>query len=154
MRAYFLPLLAGLGLAASAFLPWVRIDNDTIPGFPGTTALWVIGLGLAASLLATLSLITRRNSRHPLLLVGLVALGMTGLSWRILPRSVEERALTRAQAVAIVSGTPAHDRPQASAGTGLYVGVASSALIVGFGLTIVLKRASTPYVAEDPNDDV
>jgi len=154
MRTYLVPLLAGLALAVSAFLPWVQVDGESLAGFPGTTALWVIGLGLVSTLLAVLSLITRRNSRHPLLIVGLVALGLTGLSWRLLPRTVAEQALTRSQAIAIVRGTPAGERPQASAGVGLYIGIAASLLIVGFGLTIVIKQVATPYAVDDPNDDV
>ncbi|MGE0703526.1 MAG: hypothetical protein AB7F99_16730 [Vicinamibacterales bacterium] len=154
MRTYLVPLLAGLALAVSAFLPWVHVDGETLAGFPGTTALWVIGLGLTSALLAILSLITRRNSRHPLLIVGLVALGITGLSFRLLPRTVEEQALTRSQAIAIVRGTPEAERPEASAAVGLYVGIAASLLIVGFGLTIVIKQVATPYAVDDPNDDV
>ncbi len=153
MRTYLVPLLAGLALAVSAFLPWVHIDGETITGFPGTTALWVIGLGLMSALLAILSLITRRNSRHPLLIVGLVALGIMGLSWRLLPRTVEEQALTRLQAIAIVRGTPATETPEAYPGVGLYIGIAASILIVGFGLTIVIKQVATPYAVDDPNDD-
>ena len=105
MRTYLVPLLAGLALAASAFLPWVIVGDETLTGFPDTAALWIVGLGTAAAVLAILSLITRRNSRHPLLLVGLVALGVLTLSWRIMPRAVEGRALTRSQAQAIVRGT-------------------------------------------------
>jgi hypothetical protein len=154
MRTYLVPLVAGLVLAASAFLPWITIDGESIAGFPGTTSLWVIGLGSVAALLATLSMITRRNSRHPLLIVGLVGLGITGLSWRIMPRSVEGRALTRSQAIAIVRGTEVRERPHAAAAAGLYVGMAASAAIAAFGLTIVIRRVSTPYVVADPNDDV
>ena len=94
MRAYFFPLVAGIALAASAFLPWVVVGNDVaLTGFPDTAALWITGLGAAAAVLATLSLITRKNSRHPLLLVGLVALGIMFLSWRIMPRTISSRAL-------------------------------------------------------------
>ena len=89
MRAYFFPLVAGLVLAVSAFLPWVVVGDDVAcAGVPERPALWIVGLGAAAALLATLSLITRKNSRHPLLLVGLVALGIMFLSWRIMPRDV------------------------------------------------------------------
>lgn len=154
MRTYLVPLLAGLTLVVSAFLPWVHVDGETLVGFPATTALWVIGLGLMSALLAILSLITRRNSRHPLLIVGLVALGIMGLAWRLLPQTVEEQALTRLQAIAIVRGTPEAERPEASVGVGLYIGVAASLLIVGFGLTIVIKEVATPYAVDDPNDDV
>lgn len=154
MRTYLVPLIAGFVLVASVFLPWIYLDGEGMAGFPGTASLWVIGLGFTASLLAVLSMITRRNSRHPLLLVGLVALGVTFLSWRVMPRQVEEEALTRSQALAIVRGVPAAERPEAAAGIGIYAGMVASAVITAFGLTIVVKRVSTPYVVDDPNDDV
>ena len=80
MRGYIIPLIAGIVLAASAFLPWIDVDDVAIPGFPDIMALWIVGLGLLAAVLATLSLWTRKNSRHPLLVVGLMALGIMFLS--------------------------------------------------------------------------
>jgi hypothetical protein len=51
------------------------------------------------------SLITRRTTaRHPLLIVGLFALGIMFLSWRIIPQTAGDRALTISQAFAIVEG--------------------------------------------------
>src|SRR5689334_18861246 len=131
MRGYVIPLVAGLVLAASTFLPWVHVDEISIIGFPDTTALWVLGLGVFAAVLALLSLITRKNSRHPLLLVGLVSLGLTFLSWRLMPRAVADRALTHAQAVAIVNDVPMEVAPSATAGVGLFLGLLASAAIVG-----------------------
>ena len=64
MRAYFVPLVAGLALAGSAFLPWVIVNNVAITGVPDVEALWIAGLGALAAVLAMLSLVTRRNSRH------------------------------------------------------------------------------------------
>jgi hypothetical protein len=155
MRAYFFPLTAGVALAASAFLPWIIVGGDiALMGFPDTAALWIAGLGAAAALLATLSLITRKNSRHPLLLVGLVALGIMFLSWRIMPRTISGRVLTRSQAVAIVDGAPLGAVPQVAVGYGMYVGLIASLVLVAFGLTIVIKRASQPYVVSDADDDV
>jgi hypothetical protein len=154
MRAYFIPLAAGVVLAVSAFLPWVVVAGVPVRGVPGVAALWVLGLGVLSFVLATLSLITRKNSRHPLLVVGLCALGITYLSLRILPRLAGENALTVAQAFAIVENRPVGSAPEAFAGLGIYVGLAASAVLVAFGLTIVIKRASRPYVNVDPNDDV
>jgi hypothetical protein len=154
MRAYFIPLAAGVALAISAFLPWVVVGGVPLTGFPDMAALWALALGALAAVLATLSLITRKNSRHPLLVVGLAALGITYLSLRIMPRLAEERARTGAQAFAIVEERTLDKAPTAFAGAGLYVGVAASAVIVAFGLTIVIKRASQPYLVTDPNDDV
>jgi hypothetical protein len=154
MRAYIIPLVAGLALAISAFLPWVSVGEVSLRGFPDTLALWTLGLGGSAALLATLSLITRKNSRHPLLLVGLIALGIMFLSWRILPQSVADRALTRSQAMAIVEDRPLGEVPATIVGSGIYLGLMASIVIVGFGLTIVVKRASHAYALVDPDDDV
>ncbi len=152
MRAYLIPLVAGLTLAASAFLPWVRVGNVTLTGVPDMMGLWVVGLGGVAVVLATLSLITRKNSRHPLLLVGLVALGVMFLSWRLMPGVVADRAMTHSQALAIVENTPMSDTPHADVGIGIYLGLVAAAVITGFGLTIVVKRASQPWAVVDPDD--
>jgi steroid 5-alpha reductase family enzyme len=154
MRAYFFPLTAGIALAVSAFLPWVVIGEVTLGGVPEMAALWALGLGLLAAALAFLSLITRRNSRHPLLVVGLVALGVMFLSWRIMPRAAGERAELRSQAYAIVEHTEAAEPPEAFTGAGIYLGLAASAVIVLFGLTIVVKRVANPYAIDSVDDDV
>lgn len=154
MRTYLIPLGAGVVLAISAFLPWAVVGDVSRRGVPDVAALWVAGLGATAAVLALLSLITRKNSRHPLLLVGLLALGIMFLSWRLVPRMAGERALTASQAVAIVEGTPPGAAPRALAGVGIYVGLAASVVIVGFGLTIVVKRGSRAYVVAEPDDDV
>lgn len=154
MRAYAIPLIAGIALSVSAFLPWVRVGDVTLTGVPDLTALWIAGLGALAAVLAVLSLITRKNSRHPLLLIGLVALGLMFLSWQLMPRAVAGRALVRSQAVAIVENTPIAQTPVATASVGIYVGLTAALAIVGFGLTIVIKRASRPWAPVDPDDDV
>ena len=154
MRAYFIPLVAGVVLAASAFLPWVIVSGVAMNGVPDVAGLWIAGLGAFASVLALLSLITRKNSRHPLLLVGLVALGIMFLSWRILPRSAGERALTISQAFAIVENTPMASAPDAAVGAGIYVGMVASLVIVAFGLTIVIRRVQRPYTVVSGDDDV
>jgi len=154
MRAYFIPFVAGIVLAVSAFLPWVIVGGVSMNGYPDVWALWVAGLGAIAAALALASLITRRNSRHPLLLVGLCALGIMFLSWRIMPRTAGERALTISQAFAIVENTPMSTAPDAAVGIGIYVGLVASVVLVGFGLTIVVKRVSTVYAVTSPDDDI
>jgi hypothetical protein len=154
MRGYFVPLAAGVALTFSAFLPWVIVDGEVRTGIPDVTGLWIVGLGALAAVLAMLSLITRKNSRHPLLVVGLMALGIMFLAWRVLPRLAGEHALTVSQATAIVENTPMVTVPTALVGSGIYVGLAAALILVGFGLTIVVKRASQPYVAAEPDDDV
>jgi hypothetical protein len=154
MRGYFVPLVAGFVLAGSAFLPWVKVGDVTLTGVPDTAALWIVGFGLLASMLSLLSLVTRKNSRHPLLLVGLLSLGIMFLSWRLMPQVVADRALMKSQAISIVEQTPFEAAPTASAGNGIYVGLVAAAVIVVFGLTIVVRRVARPYVVESPDDDV
>jgi len=154
MRAYLVPLVGGLLLVVSAFLPWVVVEEVPLIGFPDTLALWIIGLGLLAATFATLSLITRKNSRHPLFLVGLIALGILFLSWRIMPSSVERRVRSRMQAMAIVGQTEPLAPPKVMVGGGIYLGLVASMAIVAFGFTIVVKRAARPYTVSDPDDDV
>jgi hypothetical protein len=151
MRAYFLPLVAGGLLAFSAFLPWVVHGGIGVGGVPSASALWILVLGIAAMLLASLSVVTRKNSRHPLLLVGLVALAIEFLAWQWLQRSLSEQAWANSQARAIVEGGSAIAPGATTVGAGLYLGVASATAIVLFGLTIVVKAVS-PYAA--PEDDV
>src|SRR5438128_5068559 len=144
MRAYCIPLLAGVALTVSAFLPWVIVGDVALEGVPDVAALWIAGLGILAAVLATLSLITRKNSRHPLLLIGLVSLGITFLSWRIMPRAAGERALTVSQAFAIVQNRPMGPPPAAPVGSGLYLGLAASAVLVFFGPTTALNAPPPP----------
>ncbi|SVB34365.1 uncharacterized protein METZ01_LOCUS187219, partial [marine metagenome] len=71
MRGYYVAISAGVGLVVSAFFPWLYVGERTLGGVPGIAGFWILGLGVLAMVLATLSLITRKNSRHPLLLIGL-----------------------------------------------------------------------------------
>ena len=154
MRGYFVPLIAGLVLLVSTFLPWVIVNDISLRGVPDVPALWVAGLGAIAAILAFLSLLTRRNSRHPLLIVGLAALGIMLLAWRIMPSTAGDHAWILSQAQAIATDTPAGAAPIANVGIGIYIGMAASVVLVCFGLTIVVKRASTAYVVASPDDDV
>ena len=154
MRGYFIPLAAGVILTISAFLPWVIVDGVVRKGIHDVTGLWIAGLGALAGVLAVLSLVTRKNSRHPLLVIGLAAFGIMFLAWRVLPRLAGEQALTVSQAIAIVDNTPPGAPPTALVGSGIYVGLVAAATLVGFGLTIVVNRAAKPYILAEPDDDV
>jgi hypothetical protein len=154
MRTYFIPFGAGVALTISAFLPWVVVDGVGRRGVPDVTGLWIAGLGMLSAILALLSLITRKNSRHPLLVVGLMALGIMFLAWRVMPRLAGEQALTMSQALAIVENAPMGSAPTALAGSGIYLGLGAAVVLVSFGLTIVVRRAARPYVVDDPDDDV
>ena len=151
MRAYYLPLVAGAALAASAFMPRIRMGDVSLGGIPAMSAFWILALGLAAMALASLSVITRKNSRHPLLLVGLIAIGIEFVGWQWLERVTTEQAWATAQAEAIVAGSPAAEPAPTTPAAGLYMSFAAAAAIAAFGLTIVVKQGVTPYAA--PQDD-
>lgn len=153
MRAYYLPMLAGVLLVASSFMPWALLGDLRIGGVPDIAGLWVLGLGLLAVLLATLSIITRKNSRHPLLLVGLAAFGILLLSEKLMERAAEEQAWVATEARAIVSGAEAEQREPHNArmALGAYLGLAAALAVAFFGMTIVIKRVASPYA--EPTDD-
>ena len=151
MRAYYLPLAAGFLLAISAFMPWIMMDNRGLGGVPDIAGVWVFGLGVLAVVLASLSVITRKNSRHPLLLVGLAAFAILLMAERLLERSVADQAWARSQARAIVQGGQAIELPEPAMAVGAYLGLSASAVITLFGLTIVVRRVASPYA--EPEDD-
>ena len=153
MRAYYLPLLAGFALATSAFMPWIMMGEQRIGGLPSAAGFWILGLGLLAVVLAALSVITRKNSRHPLLLVGLAAFAILLTAERLLERAAAQQAWARSQARAIVSGDAAAAVPDPAMALGSWVGLAAAGVITLFGLTIVVRRAAQPY-AEPEDDDV
>jgi len=152
MRAYYVALLGGAMLVVSAFLPWLVLGETAVGGVPDVAGLWVLGLGLTALLLASLSIYTRKNSRHPLLLVGLVSLGILILAYGWMRRVAVEQAWARSQAVAIVDRVAPDGPPAAAVGRGVYLGIAGGALLVLFGLTIVVRRAAAPYAAPEDDD--
>ena len=62
------------------------------------------GLGILAAVLAVLSVITRKNSRHPLLLVGLAAFAIVLISEQWMERTTADQVWAQIQARAIVQG--------------------------------------------------
>ncbi|MXY25418.1 MAG: hypothetical protein F4Y45_13005 [Acidobacteria bacterium] len=153
MRAYYLPLAAGIVLAMSAFMPWMLIGDRGIGGLPSVAGFWVLGLGLLSALLATLSVITRKNSRHPLLVVGLTAFAIVLLSEQWMERTTADQIWAQSQAQAIVSGTGATvTLPDPTMAPGAYLALGAATVIVLFGMTIVVRRVSTPYAVGEDDD--
>ena len=119
---------------------------------PETAGLWILGLGGLAVLLAGLSIWTRKNSRHPLLLVGLAAFAIMFLGYQWMSRTVRDAAWAQAQASAIVTGVPAGAAPDATVGPGIYLGTLAAMTLVLFGLTIVVKRVPSAYAVPEDDD--
>jgi len=151
MRAYYLPIVAGSLLSLSAFLPWIRVGDAALTGISGAAGWWILGLGLVAMTLAALSIATRKNSRHPILIVGLVALGIEFLASRVLGRSAAEAAWVSSQASALLHGMAPPADPRTAVGSGIYLGLTAAGALVAFGLTIVVRRSASAY--REPMDD-
>jgi hypothetical protein len=152
MRAYYIPVSAGMLLIISAFLPWMHVGGVPFGGVPETAGLWILGLGGLAVLLASLSLWTRKNSRHPLLLVGLAAFAIMFLGYQWMSRTIRDATWAQAQAGAIVSGVPAGAAPETAVGLGIYLGLIAATVLVLFGLTIVVKRVPSAYAVSEDDD--
>jgi len=153
MRAYYLPLCAGLFLACSAFMPWIVIGDTALGGVPSISGFWVLALAIGVVVLASLSVITRKNSRHPLLVVGLAAFAIVLLSEQWMRRAAVDEIWAQEQAVAIVQGEQAEiEIPVTSMAGGGYLALVSSSIIILFGLTIVVRKVPSPYAVSE-NDD-
>ena len=152
MRAYCWPLASGIVLVLSAFMPWMLIGEQSLGGVPSIAGLWVLGLGILAVALALLSVITRKNSRPPLLLVGLAAFAIVLLSEQWLERTAADQAWARSQARAIVQGREADTPPEPTMALGGYLALCAAAAITLFGLTIVVRRVTSPYVVSQDDD--
>ena len=152
MRAYYIPAAAGVTLVVSAFMPWMRIGDVPLGGVPETAGIWIFGLGILAVLLAGLSIWTRKNSRHPLLLVGLAAFAIMFLGYQWMSRTARDAAWAQARASEIVNGVPAGAAPEATVGPGIYLGTLAAITLVLFGLTIVIKRVPSAYAVPEDDD--
>ena len=152
MRAYYIPASAGVLMVVSAFLPWMHVGDVSLGGVPEPAGLWILGLGAVAVLLAGLSLWTRKNSRHPLLLVGLAAFAILFLGYQWMSRTVRNASWAQAQANAIVNDVPAGTAPETAVGLGIYLGLIAAAVLVAFGLTIVVKRVPKAYAVSKDDD--
>ena len=152
MRAYYMPLGAGAALTVSAFMPWMLMGEQQLGGVPDVAGLWVLGLGILAVVLAALSVITRKNSRHPLLLVGLAAFAIVLLTEQLMERSAAAQAWARSEASAIVRGGAAEVQPSPAMALGGYLALAAATVITLFGLTMVVRRVASPYAVPDDDD--
>jgi hypothetical protein len=133
-RPFLLSLLGSVLVAGSAFLPWLRIGDIGLAGVPDPAGLFVLGLGLLGLLLSAVSLLTPRDSRQALVLIGLAGLTTLLVVWQTGPTTVADRALARAQAVALVDNLPVEPVPPITVGAGLLLGLIGAATVAGVGL--------------------
>lgn len=135
MRSSILSLIGSIALAASAFLPWLRLGNVGLPGIPDPAGFFVLALGILSLLLSGAGAFTRRDVRPWLVLVGLAGLTTLAVVWRTGPATIADRALSRAEAVSIVDGVPLQPVPPVRVGAGLFVGLAGALMIAAAGVS-------------------
>ena len=135
MRSPLLPLVGSVALTASAFLPWIRLGAVGLAGIPDPTGYFVLVLGVVGVLLSVVRVLTRRDTRQWLMLVGLAALTALVVVWQTGPRTVADRAQAHAEAVALVDNVPLLPVPSVSLGYGLVFGLLGAAVLTIAGLT-------------------
>ena len=133
-RPYYLALVGGIALAVSVFLPWLRLGDIGLAGIPDPAGFSVLALGVLGLLLSLVGILTRRDTRPGIVLVGLAGLTTLAVVWLTGPATIADRAQARAEAVALVDNVPAQPVPPVGVGIGLIVGIAGAATIAAAGL--------------------
>lgn len=132
-RSHYLALVGSVALAAATFLPWLRLGEVGLAGIPDPAGFFVLALGVVGLLLSLVSILTRRDMRPGLVLVGLAGLTTLAVVWLTGPATIADRAQARAEAVALVDNVPAQPVPPVGVGFGLIVGIAAAAAIGAAG---------------------
>jgi hypothetical protein len=139
-RTYLVGVAAAAILAASSFLPWLRLGSLPLAGIPDPAGYFVLGAGAIGALASAAGLVTRRDVRQALVLAGLAALTTLVVVWMTGPATIADRAQARAEAVAIVDNVPAATVPAVTVGFGLIVGIGAAVVLTAAGLQGVLRR--------------
>jgi hypothetical protein len=133
-RHYLASLLGSIAMSASAFLPWLRIGEVGLPGIPDPAGYFLLGLGALGVLLSALALVSGRNTKYGLVLVGLAGVTTLVVVWYSGAATIADRAQARAEAVAIVDNVPVTPVPPVHTAFGLILGLAGAASAAGVGL--------------------
>jgi hypothetical protein len=139
-RLYIVALIASAALGAASFLPWLRIADIGLAGVPDPAGYFVLGLSGVGLMLALGGILTPRNPRHGLVLVGLAGLTTLVVVWLTGPSTIADRAQARAEALALVDNVAVQPVPPVTIGAGLVLGLVASAAIAAVGLTGVRWR--------------
>ena len=140
MGSPLLPLVASLALAASTFLPWLRLGDVGLAGVPDPAGFFVLALGVAGVVLSAMRMFARRDTRRWLMLVGMAGLTALIVVWRTGPTTIADRAQAHAEAVALVDNVPMQPVPAVHIGVGVLLGLVSAAAILAAGLSGILPR--------------
>ncbi|MGC4083641.1 MAG: hypothetical protein QM736_16410 [Vicinamibacterales bacterium] len=133
-RPYLIALAGSVALIASVFLPWLTVGDVGVPGVPDPAGYFVLGVGIAALLLSGAGSLARGDMRGWLMLAGLAGLTTLVVVWLTGPTTVADRALARAEAIAIVDNVAVQPVPPVRVGVGLVLGVVGAAVVAVVGI--------------------
>lgn len=134
-RTPLIGLAGSIVLAVVPFLPWLRLGEVGVTGMPDPAGFFVLALGTVGCALAAVDVISARDMRQWLFLVGLAALTALVVVWWTGPDTIADRALARAQALAIVDKVSFQPPPPVRVGLGLVVGIAAAVVVLVVGAT-------------------
>src|SRR6478672_9602483 len=121
-------------MSVSTFLPWLRIGDVGLPGIPDPAGYFVLGLGAVGTLLSVVGIVTGRNTKQGLVLVGLAGITTLVVVWYSGAATIADRAQARAEAIAIVDNVPVLPVPAVHIAFGLLLGLTGAAAVAGVGL--------------------
>lgn len=139
-RSSYLSLAGSLALAGSPFLPWLRIGDVGLRGVPDPAGLFVAAVGGLGVLLSVAGVRRRKGLDAWLVLVGLAGLTTLLVVWMTGPATIADRALARAEAIAIVDNIAMQPVPPVHIGAGLLVGLAGAVLVTVVGIVSVWRE--------------
>lgn len=134
MQRHLPPLAGSVLLTASPFLPWLRIGGVSLRGVPDPAGLIVVGVGALGILLSVLCLLRRKPLEPWLMLVGLAGVTTLGVVWMTGPATIADRALARAEAIALVDNVAMQAVPPVRVGIGLLLGLLGAAVVAVHGI--------------------
>jgi hypothetical protein len=129
-----LSLAGGLAIVVSAFLPWLRVGDVTIAGTPDPAGYFVLALGVASVIASLASSSARKAFPFLMMLAGIAAITTLAVVWRNGPGTVGDRALARAEALALVDNVPMEAPPPVGVGAGVFLGIGGGVVVTTAGL--------------------
>jgi hypothetical protein len=133
-RSFQLALLGSAAAVASAFLPWLRLGDVGLRGVADPAGVFVAVVGAAGVGMSVLGLRGRDRLAPWLVLVGLAVLTTLTVVWLNGPATIADRALARAEAIALVDRVPLQPVPPVRIGAGLVLGVLGALLVSAVGI--------------------
>lgn len=141
-RRFQLALLGSVVVTTSVFLPWLRIGAVGLRGVPDPAGVFVAAVGAVGVGMSVAGLRGRDRVSPWLVLVGLAAVTTLAVVWMNGPATIADRALARAEAIALVDNVPMQPVPPVRIGAGLVLGLLGGLLVSVVGISAAWRADS------------